>query len=225
MSWLSKTRVNGLFAAVSSVFGSKPDVDAPTGAVTVSEAPAPTDAPAEGDAPAEPDGATLGVVLAGALGATDDDADGLPDAELDGIGVADGAGAYVQPGGALAEQAAMAAVAARMARAIVRRRIFSRTSEHELDKGATSCAGNTSTPNLPSAAASCRAIRSDPSGIAGQPEPDRDRGRLDPAGYAELGQDIADVDADRLLADEQPLADLAVCPALGHQGQHLVFAL
>lgn len=122
-------------AAASTVFGSKPDVEAPTWAVTVTVAPAPPDAPADGDAPAEPDGDALGLVLAVALGAADPDAAGLPDAEPDGIGVADGAGAYVQPGGALAEQAATAAVAARMARTIVRRRIFSRTSEHELDKG------------------------------------------------------------------------------------------
>jgi hypothetical protein len=132
VSWLSKTSVNGVFADVSSVVGSKPVPDAPTGAVTVRLAPAPPDAPADGDAPE--DGSALGAADGASLGAVDPDAPGLPDAP-DGMGVAEGAGAYVQPGGALAEQAAMAAVAARRAKAIVRRRIFSRTSERSLGCG------------------------------------------------------------------------------------------
>jgi hypothetical protein len=129
VSWLSKTRVNGVFAFASTVVGSKPLEEAPTGAVTVTVSPEPPELPAVGEAP--DDGPTVGATDAAWLGATDADAAGLPDA-LDGIGVADGAGAYVQPGGALAEQAAMAAVAARRARAIVRRRIFSRTSGNTL---------------------------------------------------------------------------------------------
>src|SRR5204862_3214853 len=55
----------------------------------------------------------------------------------------------------------------------------------------------------------------------GQPEPDRDRGGLDPTRHAELGEDVADVDTDRLLADEQSLADLAIRAALRDQGEDL----
>ena len=58
----------------------------------------------------------------------------------------------------------------------------------------------------------------------GQPQPDRDGRRLHPAGNLQLGQDVADVDPDRLLADEQPLPDLAVGPALGHESEDLAFA-
>ena len=51
-----------------------------------------------------------------------------------------------------------------------------------------------------------------------------DRGGLDPAGDAELGQDVGDVHAGRLGADEQRLGDLTVAAALGHQPQHLQLA-
>ena len=42
--------------------------------------------------------------------------------------------------------------------------------------------------------------------------------------HAELGEDTADVDADRLLADVEPLADLAVGQAGGELGEHLELA-
>jgi hypothetical protein len=89
VSWLSKTRVKGVFATASSVVGSKPDVDAPTGAVTVVLAPAPPDAPADGDPPAGAEAAALGTDDDAALGAADDDAPGLPDAPADAAGDAD----------------------------------------------------------------------------------------------------------------------------------------
>src|SRR6476659_9778282 len=54
-----------------------------------------------------------------------------------------------------------------------------------------------------------------------QTQADGDGRRLDPAGDLQLGQDVPDVDADGLLADEQPLADLPVRPALGDERQHL----
>src|SRR6476659_7381843 len=55
-----------------------------------------------------------------------------------------------------------------------------------------------------------------------QTQADGDGRRLDPAGDLQLGQDVPDVDADGLLADEQPLADLPVRPALGDQREPLV---
>ena len=95
VSWLSKTREKGVFAVVASVVGSKPEIEAPVGAVTVSEAPAPPEAAADGEEPADADGAELAVAVAVvlALGAADEDAPGLLDAEPDGMGVAEGAGA------------------------------------------------------------------------------------------------------------------------------------
>src|SRR5439155_20212567 len=65
-----------------------------------------------------------------------------------------------------------------------------------------------SNANLPPGRRSCRrCVR--------QAEPDGHGRSLDAAGDAQLGEDIADVDPDRLLADEQALADLPVRPALG----------
>src|SRR4026208_2301811 len=58
----------------------------------------------------------------------------------------------------------------------------------------------------------------------GEPKADRDCGRLDATGYAELREDVADVSAHGLLADEQPLADLAVRPATRDLHEHLAFA-
>jgi hypothetical protein len=48
-----------------------------------------------------------------------------------------------------------------------------------------------------------------------------DGGGLDPGGDAELGQDVGDVDAGRLGADEQRLSDLAVAGAGRDQRQDL----
>ena len=53
------------------------------------------------------------------------------------------------------------------------------------------------------------------SGLPGEPKPDRDGRSLDSTGHVELGEDVSDVHADRLLADEEPLADLPVRAALG----------
>src|SRR5258706_4492592 len=96
VSWLSKTREKGAFATASSVVGSKPDVDAPTGAVTVSAPPAPPDAPADGDTPAGADLATLGAAADAAPGAPDDEANGMPEAAPAPMRVPDAA-ASVQP--------------------------------------------------------------------------------------------------------------------------------
>jgi len=53
---------------------------------------------------------------------------------------------------------------------------------------------------------------------------DRDHGGLDAARYTELREDVPDVHADRLLADEEALADLAIRAALDDQRQDLAFA-
>ena len=54
-----------------------------------------------------------------------------------------------------------------------------------------------------------------------QPAPPGDRGRLGATGRTQLAEDVGDVDADGLGADEQLLADLAVGAALGHQREDL----
>src|ERR687897_47914 len=51
-----------------------------------------------------------------------------------------------------------------------------------------------------------------------------DRDGLGAAGGSELGQDVRDVDAGRLLRDEQFLADLPVRQAFREQGEHLALA-
>ena len=51
-----------------------------------------------------------------------------------------------------------------------------------------------------------------------------DRRGLATAGHAQLGQDVRDVDAGRLRADEQLVGDLAVRAPGRHQGQHLALA-
>ena len=56
--------------------------------------------------------------------------------------------------------------------------------------------------------------REDLGGTVVVPEPDRDGRGLDPAGDIELRQDVPDVDAHGLLADDEVLADLAIRPAL-----------
>src|SRR5512143_3405963 len=71
-----------------------------------------------------------------------------------------------------------------------------------------------SDPNLPPGRGSCR-------GGLGEAEADRDRSRLDAARHPELGEDVANVDADGLLADEEALPDLAVRPTLGDQDEDL----
>src|SRR6185503_3615139 len=71
--------------------------------------------------------------------------------------------------------------------------------------------------NLPSGPGTCR-------DRLGEAETDRHGRSLHPTGHAELGEDVADVDAHGLLADEQALADLAVRPAFGDQGQDLALA-
>src|SRR5215213_6089649 len=55
----------------------------------------------------------------------------------------------------------------------------------------------------------------------GEPEPDGDGGGLDTSRNVQLVEDLADVNADGLLADEQVLADLAVRPPLREQRQNL----
>src|SRR4029450_11102182 len=57
-----------------------------------------------------------------------------------------------------------------------------------------------------------------------QSEAVRGGGGLDPAGHLELAEDVGDVDAGGLGADEQCLADLAVGPAVGNQREDLAFA-
>src|SRR5262245_8688271 len=57
-----------------------------------------------------------------------------------------------------------------------------------------------------------------------QPEPPGRRRRLGAGGDAELGQDIEDVDAGGLGADEQGAADLAVALAGGDQRENLGLA-
>ena len=55
--------------------------------------------------------------------------------------------------------------------------------------------------------------------VRDQVEPDGDHRGLHAPGHAELGQDLPDVDADRLLADEQVLADLTVRTAQDDQAK------
>src|SRR4051812_41229869 len=64
----------------------------------------------------------------------------------------------------------------------------------------------------------------DASGGLGQAQADSDGCGFDASGDRELREDVADVDADGLLADEQPLTDFAVRPALRDQSQDLAFA-
>ena len=52
----------------------------------------------------------------------------------------------------------------------------------------------------------------------------RHRSRLPAPSHTELGEDVGDVEAGRLLGDEQRLADLPVGPALGQQHKHLGLA-
>src|SRR5450830_2079954 len=54
-----------------------------------------------------------------------------------------------------------------------------------------------------------------------QPPPVRDRDGLGAPRRAQLGQDVRDVDAHGLAADEQPLADLPVRQALSHEREDL----
>src|SRR5512134_3978161 len=88
LSWLSNSRLNGVFAGPVSSLGSKPDTAEPTGAETVTTVPL-----GSPDGPPEPAGVPLGATEPGA------EADGSPEAgaEPDGTGVAEAAGAYVQP--------------------------------------------------------------------------------------------------------------------------------
>jgi hypothetical protein len=53
----------------------------------------------------------------------------------------------------------------------------------------------------------------------------RDRGGLQTAGYAQFAQDVGDVNAGSLPADEQRLPDLTVGVAVDHKTEHFVFAV
>jgi hypothetical protein len=53
----------------------------------------------------------------------------------------------------------------------------------------------------------------------------RHRCRLPAPSHAELGEDVGDMKAGRLLGDEQRLADLPVDPPLGDQGEDLSLTL
>src|SRR5436190_1612432 len=60
--------------------------------------------------------------------------------------------------------------------------------------------------------------------VNAQAEAMRDGRGLDPRVHPELSQDVRNVDARGLPADEQAIRDLLVCPAAGHQPEHLFFA-
>ena len=57
-------------------------------------------------------------------------------------------------------------------------------------------------------------------------EPDAvcERSRLAPRADTELREDVADVDAGRLSADEQDVGDLLIRPAIGHESKNLELA-
>src|SRR5436305_6250791 len=57
-----------------------------------------------------------------------------------------------------------------------------------------------------------------------EPEPVRHRGRLGAAAYSELGEDARYVHAGGLLRHVERVPDLAICPALGHEREHLALA-
>src|SRR5919198_5907438 len=103
-SLLSKTSVKGLSAGASTWGVSKPCAFE---AVIVTVEPDATGPPEVCGAPdwaAEPDGPADAAPL-GAADPVVPDAPGEPDAAVDGGGVIGGAGAYVQPGGVLAQPA------------------------------------------------------------------------------------------------------------------------
>lgn len=62
------------------------------------------------------------------------------------------------------------------------------------------------------------------SGAVGEAEADRDCGCLDASRDPQLGEDVPDVDTDRLLADEQALTDLAVRASPGDLDEHLTLS-
>jgi hypothetical protein len=62
-------------------------------------------------------------------------------------------------------------------------------------------------------------------GWAEEPGSAGDRGRFETVRHAELAQDVGYVDARRLSADVERLADSAVRPSLGDETQHLRFAI
>src|ERR687897_1668247 len=86
---------------------------------------------------------------------------------------------------------------------------------------------STTSPCWPSSAG-IRRCRSPGRGSAGrrvqQAPAMGDRDGLGAAGGSELGQDVRDVDAGRLLRDEQLLTDLAVGETFGEQDEHLTLA-
>src|SRR4029079_11824477 len=53
----------------------------------------------------------------------------------------------------------------------------------------------------------------------------RKRSRGSPRGEAELAKDVRDVSVDGVLAQDEPLSDLAVRSTLGDKPEHLSFAL
>jgi len=52
----------------------------------------------------------------------------------------------------------------------------------------------------------------------------RYRGRLSAPSHAELGEDVGEVEAGRLLGDEQFFTDLPIGPPLGNEYQYLDLA-
>src|SRR6266511_6196346 len=57
--------------------------------------------------------------------------------------------------------------------------------------------------------------------LAGEPEPDRLRGRLAARANAELAEDRRDVVVDRPLRENEPLGDLGVAQPFGDESEHL----
>jgi hypothetical protein len=145
-----------------------------------------------------------------------DEAAGLPDADPDAAADADGAGAYVQPGVEPDEHAVRATIVktARSDGARAGRRRIGLADLRAVGWWPGSvpglATGRSRCPNLPPATGTCR-------GRIRETQSDRDRGRLHPTRDPELGEDVAHVDADGLLADEQALADLPIRAALGNQ--------
>src|SRR5687767_4596119 len=188
-SWLSNSTANSTLAGPVSSLGSKPVVAAPVGAaISTTRA----EGLPEGSSDAAPDG--LGSAEAGALGS--------PEAAADVTGVADAAGAYVQPGPPVLAPHAARVSEKRMATAVERRRI-------RMGPQRAGLAARKGADRSPESTVATRIVRcgSAPTGRGqarglGQPEPDRHGCRLDPSGHPELGEDVADVDPDGLLADE-----------------------
>ena len=223
LSSLSKVRVKGVPAAASS--GRRIEAGRGGADGRLDRQSAPAAAGRRGlAAPPTPDGAGAGARRART--GREAPPDGSPEARARRHRrVADAAGAYVQPGGGARRAGGEGDDGEAISRRAGRRRMSSGDlvggGEREpagRSPGRRDGTGSRRTLNLPPGRRSCR-------GGLGHAQPDRDGSRLDPARDPELGEDVADVDADGLLADEQALADLAVRPALGDQGEHLALAV